>query len=159
MTAMADDMSDCPPASASEISGEGQSVSAVATVANQLPTLQRNALRKIFDRHEFTAEEVATLGYRRLQQAEGIGNIGLAAITEWFRLYGFELKPPELAGNPKQFQPKIMRRNIESAVRLLRTHSYVVQQEGDGLSHSLRTTEGFKPSPIVSLFNIGISFS
>lgn len=38
-----------------------------------LPTLQRNALRKIFDRHEFSPEEVALFGYRRLQQAEGIG--------------------------------------------------------------------------------------
>jgi hypothetical protein len=107
--------------------------------ANQLPTLQRNALRKIFDRHEFSPEEVAMLGYRRLQQAEGIGNKGLAAITEWLRGHGFELKPPELAGNSKQFQPKRMRRNIESAVRLLRTHGYVVQQGSDKLPGSKGT--------------------
>lgn len=71
------------------------------------------------------------LGYRRLQQAEGIGNKGLTAITAWLRLHGFELKPPEFAGNPKQPLPKRMRRNIESAVRLLRTHGYVVQQGAD----------------------------
>jgi hypothetical protein len=128
---MADDIRDCPATSASEPSGDGQSVSAVALAANQLPTLQRNALRKIFDRHEFTPEEVAVLGYRRLQNADGIGNKGLAAITEWLRLYGFELKPPELASNTKQPLPKRMRRNIESAVRLLRTHGYVVQQGAD----------------------------
>lgn len=128
---MADDMSDCPATNASETSGDGQSVSAVPSAANQLPTLQRNALRKIFDRHEFTPEEVAALGYRRLQQAEGIGNKGLAAITEWLGLHGFELKPPEVAGLPRQPLPKRIRRNIESAVRLLRTHGYVVQQEGE----------------------------
>lgn len=71
------------------------------------------------------------LGYRRLQQADGIGNKGLAAITDWLRLHGFELKPPELAGNPKQLLPKRMRRNIESALRLLRTHGYVVHQGVD----------------------------
>jgi hypothetical protein len=128
---MADDMSDCPAANASDGSGEGQPVSAAPSAANQLPTLQRNALRKIFDRHEFTPEEVAMLGYRRLQQAEGIGNKGLAAITEWLRLHGFELKPPEIAGISRPPVPKRMRRNIESAVRLLRTHGYVVQQVGD----------------------------
>jgi hypothetical protein len=128
---MADDMSDCPPGSASTISGDGQSLPAGASLANQLPTLQRNALRKIFDRHEFTPEEVALLGYRRLQQAEGIGNKGLVAITDWLGLHGFELKPPEVAGTLRQPLPKRMRRNIESAVRLLRTHGYVVQQVGD----------------------------
>lgn len=71
------------------------------------------------------------LGYRRLQQAEGIGNKGLAAITDWLGLHGFELKPPEVAGISRQPLPKRIRRNIESAVRLLRTHGYVVQQEGD----------------------------
>lgn len=71
------------------------------------------------------------LGYRRLQQAEGIGNKGLAAITDWLGLNGFELKPPEFAGHPKPPLPKRLRRNIESAMRLLRTHGYVVQQGND----------------------------
>lgn len=97
----------------------------------QLPTLQRNALRKIFDRHTFTAEEVAALGYRRLEQAEGIGNKGLAAITSWLKSHGFELRPPVAGASPRQPVPKRMRRDIESAVRLLRTHGYVVQQAGD----------------------------
>jgi hypothetical protein len=130
---MADEMSDCPPVSSSETLDDGQVVNAAPSVANQLPTLQRNALRKIFDRHEFTPEEVAMLGYRRLQQAEGIGNKGLAAITDWLAMHGFELKPPELIGNAKQPLPKRMRRNIESAVRLLRTHGYVVQQTTDSV--------------------------
>ena len=135
---MADEMSDCPATNASEISGEGQSVSAVPSAANQLPTLQRNALRKIFDRHEFAPEEVAMLGYRRLQQAEGIGNKGLVAITDWLKLHGFELNPPEFSGIPKPPLPKRMRRNIESAMRLLRTHGYVVQQEGEIFTENKR---------------------
>jgi hypothetical protein len=133
---MADDMSDCPPVSTSETSGDGLAVNAVPSAANQLPTLQRNALRKIFDRHEFSPEEVAMLGYRRLQQAEGIGNKGLAAITDWLKLHGFELSPPEPGGNAKQPLPKRMRRNIESAVRLLRTHGYVVQQGTENFSEN-----------------------
>lgn len=116
---MADDMCPLVPAPSS------------AAAANQLPTLQRNALRKIFDRHEFSPEEVAQLGYRRLQQAEGIGNKGLTAITAWLQLYGFELKPPEQPAPSKGPVPKKTRRSIEQAVRLLRTHGYdVVEQAG-----------------------------
>lgn len=91
-----------------------------------LPTLQRNALRKIFDRHEFSPEEVAQLGYRRLQQAEGIGSKGLQAITAWLAAYGFELKPPELPDAVRPAVPKRQRRSIEQAVRLLRNHGYEV---------------------------------
>lgn len=128
---MADNISDCPPISTSAIADGEQSLSAGASAVTRLPTLQRNALRKIFDRHDFTPEEVAMLGYRRLQQAEGIGNKGLAAITEWLQRCGFDLKPPEVATNSQQSLPKRMRRNIESAMRLLRTHGYVVQKRGE----------------------------
>lgn len=100
-----------------------------AAAMNQLPTLQRNALCKIFDRPGFTPEEVAALGYRRLQQAEGIGQKGLAEITAWLKLYGFELKPLEVDGPPRQ--PARARKSIELAVRLLRTHGYVVQPAND----------------------------
>lgn len=94
---------------------------------NKLPTLQRNALCKIFDRPEFKPEEVAALGYRRLQQAEGIGQKGLAEITAWLNSHGFELKavePPAAISQPPQEKA---RKNIEQAVRLLRTHGYIVQ--------------------------------
>lgn len=116
---MADDMCPQVPAPSS------------AAAANQLPTLQRNALRKIFDRHEFSPEEVAQLGYRRLQQAEGIGNKGLTAITAWLQLYGFELKPPEVLSPSRGAVPKKTRRSIEQAVRLLRTHGYDVVEQAD----------------------------
>lgn len=91
----------------------------------QLPTLQRNALRKLFDRPFFTPEEVAALGYRRLQQAEGIGHKGLSAIAAWLAAFGFELKAPELP--PETGKPGRKRsRSVEQAVRLLRTHGYQV---------------------------------
>ena len=97
---------------------------------NRLPTLQRNALRKIFDRVEFTPAEVAALGWRRLQQAEGVGQKGLQAIGAWLKEYGYELQPPETPARDKLLPGKT-RRNIEQAVRLLRTHGYSIRQAGD----------------------------
>lgn len=114
---MVDDSSDCPD-------------SAAAGAMNRLPTLQRNALRKVFDRPEFTPAEVAALGYRRLQQAEGIGQKGLQSISAWLQSCGYELKPPEAAAGEQQL-PGRTRRNIEQAVRLLRTHGYSIQQAGE----------------------------
>lgn len=99
-------------------------------VGCRLPTLQRNALRKIFDRHEFSPEEVALLGYRRLQQAEGIGSKGLQAIAAWLAVYGFELKAPEPPDAARPPVPKRQRRSIEQAVRLLRNHGYEVLPKG-----------------------------
>lgn len=110
-----------------------------AQASKQLPTLQRNALRKIFDRPEFTPSEVAALGYRRLQQAEGIGQKGLQAIAGWLQGYGLELAPPEPVAGARPNLPRKTRRTIESAVRLLRTHGYVVQpidEEARGKSRS-----------------------
>lgn len=42
----------------------------------KLPTWQRNALRKLFDRPKFSPQEVYELGFRCLQRAEGIGERG-----------------------------------------------------------------------------------
>lgn len=102
-----------------------------AAPMNKLPTLQRNALCKIFDRPEFKPEEVAALGYRRLQQAEGIGQKGLAEITAWLNSHGFELKAVEPAPGSGLPVEKKARKNIEQAVRLLRTHGYIVQPVAD----------------------------
>lgn len=98
-----------------------------------LPTLQRNALRKIFDRHDFLPAEVASLGYKRLQQAEGIGSKGLEAITIWLQRYGYELKPPP-ANPSSSIVPKRVRQSIEQALRLLRNHGYevIAQTNDDG---------------------------
>lgn len=91
----------------------------------QLPTLQRNALRKIFDRREFTPQDVALLGYRRLQKAEGIGNKGLLVIRAWLQQFGYDVAPPENpAGDPASQASRRVR--IERAVRLLTVHGYTV---------------------------------
>jgi hypothetical protein len=91
----------------------------------QLPTLQRNALRKIFDRREFTPQDVALLGYRRLQKAEGIGNKGLLAIRAWLQQYGYDVAPPESPEGDSASQAS-RRVRIERAVRLLTVHGYTV---------------------------------
>lgn len=122
---MADEMSDCPPGS----KPDERPVTTAPAAMNELPTLQRNALRKIFDRPQFTPEEVAALGYRRLQQAEGIGAKGLSAIADWLKAHGHQLPlPPPTVGVPSDV-PKKTRRTIEMALRLLRTHGYEVQQK------------------------------
>lgn len=114
---MVDESSDCPDNRAED-------------ALEQLPTLHRNALRKLFDRPEFTPAEVAALGYRRLQQAEGVGHKGLRAIAAWLQAYGCELKPPEAAAD-EQKRPGKTRRSIEQAVRLLQTHGYLVREAGE----------------------------
>ena len=127
---MADEMSDCPPGSKSD----ERPVATASTAMNELPTLQRNALRKIFDRPQFSPEEVAALGYRRLQQAEGIGVKGLSAIADWLQSHGHQLPlPPPTVGVPSDV-PKKTRRTIEMALRLLRTHGYEVQQKAAPVS-------------------------
>lgn len=95
-------------------------------VAQQLPTLQRNALRRIFDRHDFTAEEVARLGQHRIERAEGIGRKGLATIIEWLRCQGLELASRQPLSRDAGAVPGDVKR-IEKAMRILKTHGYVVQ--------------------------------
>lgn len=130
---MVDDTNGPMPESARDTPARSRPEFDAAEALQRLPTLQRNALRKIFDRHEFLPEEVVQLGYRRLQQAEGIGTKGLAAIADWLRAYGFELQPPPSSEAARPPVARKTRRSIEQAVRLLRTHGYdVVRQPGGG---------------------------
>ena len=77
-----------------EQAGEPRRRRADATLpAGSLPTLQRNALRKIFDRPEFSPAEVAELGYRRLQQADGSQSLWQVRGDQFQRM-------PEAAGTP-----------------------------------------------------------
>lgn len=100
---------------------------------SRLPTLQRNALRKLFDRAEFSPDEVAGLGYRRLQQAEGIGQKGLGTILAWLREYGYELMPEPPNATPGRRVSRRDQRDLASAMRILRAHGYVVQRADEGL--------------------------
>ncbi len=102
-----------------------------AAAVAQLPTLQRNALRKIFDRREFSPAEVAELGYHRLRLADGIGNKGLVAIAAWLVRYGCELKAPERPPPGKAPPARKTRRSIEQALRILRAHGYDVVEPGE----------------------------
>lgn len=142
---MADELNDCPfppdDAAATVASRPGHA----ARPMDKLPTLQRNALCKIFDRPEFSPEEVASLGYRRLQQAEGIGQKGLSEIGNWLRAYGFELSQPGPENPARTPASKKTRMNIVSAVRLLRTHGYVVQPVGGGPDEAERPGRGGSP--------------
>lgn len=105
-------------------------VAAGGSPSARLPTLQRNALRKLFERADFTPEDVLALGYRRLQKAEGIGQKGLATIIAWLKEYGYELRLGSEGANGIE-RPRKARRNLEFAMQLLRTHGYVVTRPGD----------------------------
>lgn len=95
-----------------------------------LPTLQRNALCKIFGRADFSPEEVAALGHRRLQQAEGIGSKGLATIIHWLAAHG----QPLTATRPGKLRPpprNAGKQDVEQAISLLRRRGYTVLKQND----------------------------
>ena len=119
---MTEKPSDCPE--------DGGVAEMTPAFSGKLGTLQRNALCKIFDRPEFSPAEVAALGYRRLQQSAGIGKKGLREITAWLNAHGLELKPSEPPPTPRPPAARKTQRSIEHAVRLLRTHGYLVEPVG-----------------------------
>ncbi|MBK1679011.1 hypothetical protein [Rhodocyclus tenuis] len=119
------DLSACCPSTPSAGGGEAR----VPQAATALPTLQRNALCKIFGRSGFSPEEVAALGHRRLQQAEGIGSKGLATIILWLEAHGYPLtraRPAALRQNLRKCSP-----DIEQAISLLRRHGYTVHKKNE----------------------------
>jgi hypothetical protein len=105
-------------------------------VHHQLPTMQRNALSRIFNRPDFTPGEVARLGRQRLARAEGIGLKGLATIIQWLRRHGHEpaidARRPR---SPDMTPPAQGSRKVEKALRVLQSHGYQVvrseEREGD----------------------------
>jgi hypothetical protein len=97
---------------------------------NALPTLQRNALRKLFDRPVFTPAEVAALGYRKLQQTEGVGIKGLVIIRQWLQAHGYDIEPEPTVPRGKPMSRRTGR-NLEAAMRVLQAHGYVVQRSDD----------------------------
>jgi GNAT superfamily N-acetyltransferase len=114
-------------------SSPGEAAAGAASTQGQLPTLQRNALRKVFDRSDFTASEVALLGHRRLERAEGIGGKGLATIIEWLRSEGYELA--EDTRGPQSQDPAASAkaaRKLEKAMRVLQSHGYTVLRSDGG---------------------------
>ncbi|WP_334159192.1 hypothetical protein [Oryzomicrobium sp.] len=99
----------------------GSSVPGQDAVAD-LPTLQRNALRKLLDRPHFTPAEVAELGFRRLQLTRGLGSKGLETVLAWLRCHGYELDPL-----PNRCSDEARRNlRIERAIQLLRAQGFTV---------------------------------
>lgn len=93
----------------------------------QLPTMQRNALRKIFNRPDFTPDEVARLGHQRLKRAEGIGCKGLANIIDWLRSLGYELARDVRTLQPRDPATSSKETNkLQKALRVLKSHGYTV---------------------------------
>lgn len=90
-----------------------------------LPTLQLNALRRIFERPTFTPEEVAQLGYPRLRRAEGVGQKGLDTIVAWLQDCGHELKLPARPQAKRQ-APSVPAPKLEQALCALRSNGYIV---------------------------------
>ncbi len=89
-----------------------------------LPTPQRNALCRHFERADFTPEEVAAVGRRRLLKIDGIGEKGLCAIEAWLARYGLNFMA-EAHGNAALGHA--LESRLERAVRLLRAHGYRVE--------------------------------
>jgi hypothetical protein len=95
---------------------------------SKLPTLQRNALRRLFNRPDFTPEEVAAVGYRRILQAEGIGTKGIATILSWLREYGYDLQPDLPPQKTAGSQGRYSQQRLRTALRVLRNCGYIVQE-------------------------------
>lgn len=96
-----------------------------------LPTLQRNAMRKLLQRPAFTPEDVARVGHQRLRQAEGVGQKGLGIILAWLREHGCEPHAPGNEGIHDARKAARERSRLEAALRIVRTHGYVAYRRRD----------------------------
>ena len=89
-----------------------------------LPTLQRNALCKLFERTDFTPEDVLAVGYTRLRKVNGIGPKGLEIIAAWLEAYGLVLRNPQLERAGRHVH------RVDQAIRLLERYGYEVRPLG-----------------------------
>jgi len=106
------DMSDCKPGNDS-----GGDVAV-------LPTRQKNALRLLLDKPNFTPEEVAAIDYRALERAPGVGKNSIAIISAWLQSQGYEVKGVPVAPvNRREVQRQ---RKLERAIDYLQWHGYEV---------------------------------
>jgi predicted DNA-binding helix-hairpin-helix protein len=92
------------------------------TNAQVLPTLQRNALSKFFNRSDFSPVDILSLGYPRLQKLNGIGPKGIEIIVAWVRSHGFDLKIEDDEKMKRQTQ------RVERAIRFLEKYGYEVRR-------------------------------
>jgi hypothetical protein len=94
------------------------------SVAPSLPTRQKHALCLLFDKPNFTPEEVAALDYRTLERAPGIGKNSLALIRAWLNSNGYEM--PSLPPPPPNQRDAQRQRKLERAIDYLRWNGYEV---------------------------------
>lgn len=92
----------------------------------ELPTRQKNILRNLLDQSSITPADVASLSYRVVERAPGVGKQSLEIICKWLQRYGFEL-----SGTPDQVSKgRAARRRykIDRAIDYLRAHGYEVRR-------------------------------
>ena len=91
-----------------------------------LPTRQKNALRLLLDKRVITPEEVASLDYRSVERAPGVGKNSLDIIRAWLNSYGLDLRGlPMATVNQRTVQRT---RKLERAIDYLRWHGYEVHR-------------------------------
>lgn len=87
--------------------------------------MQRNALCQLFERRDFTPEDVALLDYRCVKRLPKVGKKGIEAIRTWLAQYGYDLaNVPE---RHDEHSEQRLRLRLDQAVRLLLKHGYRVE--------------------------------
>ena len=100
--------------------------SASERVVGDLPTRQKNALRLLLGKATVTPEEVATIDYRVIQRAPGVGRNSITIINAWLGTYGYALKGlSAMAANPREAQRQ---RKLERAIDYLHGRGYEVHR-------------------------------
>lgn len=87
-----------------------------------LPTKQRNALSKLFERPDFTPEEVHALGHARLLKVSGLGPRGLDIIAGWLAAHGLLLTSQQEASRLGR-----QARRVDQAIRFLQRCGYEIR--------------------------------
>lgn len=91
---------------------------------DKLPTRQRNALRILLEKSDFTPEDVAGLSYRRLLKSPGIGRKGMALIRDWLAESLLDLADLPAERQPAKNQAESKR--LQNAIHILESHGYEV---------------------------------
>lgn len=91
---------------------------------DNLPTRQRNALRILLEKSDFTPEDVAGLSYRRLLKSPGIGRKGMILIRAWLAESLLDLADlPSERQTPKNHGDS---KRLQNAIHILESHGYEV---------------------------------
>ncbi|MFA9439235.1 hypothetical protein ACDA63_06305 [Uliginosibacterium sp. sgz301328] len=93
-------------------------------MAQSLPTRELNALRGLFDKVQFSADEVVALDYRVIRRLPGVGPKGIENIRHWLEAQG--LYPENWPHNGSAAHRSRHHSRIEAAIRLLEDHGYEV---------------------------------